>query len=69
MEEYKRTVSWSVFSWALGIILILFGIGFNMQVALSNKVDEYMKDNRNVSAQLSQIQTDIAWIKITLQDK
>lgn len=66
MEEHKKTVSWTIFSWALGIILILFGIGFNMQVALSNKIDKYVNDNKTIESQLSRIQTDIEWIKLTL---
>ena len=58
-KEEKKHVSWVVFVWAMGITLLLFGFLFN-------QVAEASKDNNDIKIQLSQIQTDLAWIKLKL---
>ncbi len=68
-ENNKKVVKWQIFIWALGIILILFGISFSFISNLTNKVDAVEKNTGDVREQLSQIQTDISWIKNNLKIK
>lgn len=63
----NRYVSWTVFASIVGLLVI--GIGWAM--ATSNnavtQVDRYYQQLLEIKAQLSQIQTDIRWIKLQLQ--
>lgn len=62
-EDKKGKVSWKVFIWALGIILILFGMVFSQINSVTNTVQASNKDTTDIKVQLSQIQTDLQWIK------
>ena len=59
----KRYVSWQIFVWVIGIITIVIGWCFVAQAATSKKVDEYSQQLLEIRTQLSQIQTDLQWIK------
>lgn len=66
MKE-NHHVKWSIFVWAIGIMLLLFGISFTMLGATNGRLEE-VSDNTKASmleikVQLSAISTDIQWIK------
>ena len=56
-------VKWRVYVWTIGIILILFGTCFAQITRNTAKLEAYNKDFTEIKVQLSQIQTDIIWIK------
>ena len=62
-DTKKRYVSWHIFIWAIGIITIVIGWCFVAQANTSEKVDEYSQQLLEIRTQLSQIQTDLQWIK------
>ena len=62
-EIKKRYVSWQVFVWVIGILTIVIGWCFVAQAATSERVDEYNQQLLEIRTQLSQIQTDLHWIK------
>lgn len=62
-EKGEKMVSWRVFTWVMGIVTLLIGILFQAQAALSGKVETISDNNIEIRTQLSQIQTDILWIK------
>lgn len=59
----NKYVKWSVFTCVTGILLIAFGWSLTAQSQLSNKVDGYNYQLLEIRTQLSQIQTDIRWIR------
>jgi hypothetical protein len=58
-----QIVGWKVFCWAMGIILVLFGTCFATISSVSLKVDNVQVQYTEIRAQLSQIQTDLLWLK------
>ena len=62
-DTKKRYVSWQIFVWVIGIITIVIGWCFVAQAATSEKVDKYNQQLLEIRTQLSQIQTDLQWIK------
>ena len=62
-DTKKRYVSWQIFVWAIGIITVVIGWCFVAQANTSEKVDKYNQQLLEIRTQLSQIQTDLQWIK------
>jgi len=62
-------VGWKVFSWAMGIVLLLFGVCFTAISSLSLRVDEGRVEYAEIKTQLSQIQTDLVWLKQAMINK
>ena len=62
-EEVKEGVSWKVFIWAMGIILLLFGWLIVANASVSNKIDVTNQTYVEIRTQLTKISTDIEWIK------
>ena len=62
-DTKKRYVSWQIFVWVIGIITIVIGWCFVAQANTSEKVDKYNQQLLEIRTQLSQIQTDLQWIK------
>jgi len=62
-DTKKRYVSWQIFVWVIGIITIVIGWCFVAQAATNEKVDKYNQQLLEIRTQLSQIQTDLQWIK------
>ena len=65
--EKEKCVSWRVFTWAMGIILAVFSILFLTVNALGTRVSTYSSEMTAIRVQLSQIQTDIEWIKLNIK--
>jgi len=65
--EKEKCVSWRVFTWAMGIILAVFSILFLTVSALGTRVSTYSSEMTAIRVQLSQIQTDIEWIKLNIK--
>lgn len=63
MDKEKNYVSFTVFSWAMGIIMVVLGWVLVANSALSARVNEISIDYVAIQTQLSQIQTDLSWIK------
>lgn len=64
---WKNAVSWKVFAWAMGVVLLLFGVVFTSMASINVKLDEHTKEYTKIQVQLSQIQTDISWVKSQLK--
>ena len=62
-EEVKEGVSWKVFIWAMGIMLLLFGWLIVANASVSNKIDVTNQTYVEIRTQLTKISTDIEWIK------
>lgn len=59
----NKTVSWTVFVWAFGIMTIIMGYTLTAVAQVNTKVVETQTQYAEIQAQLSQIQTDIEWLK------
>jgi len=60
-------VPWKMFIWAMGMITLLFLLFAGLHQTLSRTVHATIGNNVEVKTQLSQIQTDIQWIKKELE--
>jgi len=56
-------VRWGIFIAITGIIIGMITLLFNSQFKLVDQVRASMNENTEIRTQLSQIQTDISWIK------
>jgi hypothetical protein len=61
MERETKYVPWAVFIWAIGIFATVIGFMYIQMTDINT-------DSQGIQTQLSQIQTDIQWIKLTLGD-
>lgn len=73
-ENGEKVVSWTVYVWTIGVILIVFGIfgaTNSASYARVTKLEDEIKlhnstqqiDMIQIKVQLSQIQSDLAWLK------
>ena len=62
-KKPQRYVNWQVFVWVIGIMTIAMGWCFMTQATTCKKVDQYNQQLLEIRTQLSQIQTDLSWIK------
>lgn len=62
-EKEKKYVSWTIFVWTIALIITIFGYFFNVSIKTNDRVDDYSITLTEIKVQLSQIQTDILWIK------
>lgn len=66
MSVENKKVSWQVFIWALGIILIAIGWTFIRTNASEEKSNTAVERVGAVEGDIKSIKTDISWIKETL---
>lgn len=74
-ENGQKVVPWFIFVWAIGFMVTLFGLGIGWTLARATTVESELRlhneqqqiDTLTIKTQLSQIQTDILWIKQNLQ--
>jgi len=60
-EDNKRNVRWSVFVWAIAVLLTLFVSAVSVSMSAKADVGE-------VKGQVLGIETDLSWIKGTLTE-
>ena len=65
-KNSKQFVTTRALSFALGIITVVIGWLFVANAALSARVDKMSGDYMAIQTQLSQIQTDLVWIKTAM---
>lgn len=58
-EKLEQPVTWTVFTWICGIILLLFGTVFSLINAANAKAEKALDNQQAILVQLSQIQTDL----------
>lgn len=62
-NQEKTYVSFAIFTWAIGIIIGVIGWMLVANSSLAAKVDSISDSYILIQTQLSQIQTDLVWIK------
>lgn len=65
-NKEEKYVTLKIFTWAIGIIIVVFGWLFTINSALSSRVDDISSDSIIIQTQLAQIQADLVWIKNNL---
>jgi len=69
-ENGEKFVRWAIFIWAIGIIFMLFTVLSGSVLAMQNKLETYKEqqnaNNLEIKTQLSQIQSDLQWLKNAL---
>ncbi len=68
-NQKNGKVSWVMFVWAIGIILVAFGWLFNNVQAVQNRVDGYQDDMNQVKTDVSVIKNDVGWIKQVMAEQ
>lgn len=64
----KKPVPFVVFTWAIGLVFLMLGWVFTEMKTLTVKVDTAVSSQNEIRVQLSQIQTDLVWIRGVLVD-
>jgi hypothetical protein len=67
MTEGKKYVPFSIFTWAISVLTVIMGWMLVANAALTNKVDAMNESYVSIQTQLSQIQTDLGWIKTNIK--
>lgn len=70
-EKIEERIKSTSFYWIIGvlmsIVISVFSYTFILIGTLNSKVESYQQSASRIEAQLAQIQTDIAWIKLSLK--
>lgn len=66
MENNKKFVKFPVFIWAIGILLTLFIFALSMGIKAAADTNNLKTE---VGSQLSEIKTDVKWIKESIKNK
>jgi len=61
-ERMDSYVSWKIFVWAMGIILMLFGWLINSDILLSNKTSFNRDSFYSIKVDIQELKTNIVWI-------
>ena len=61
--EERKKVDWYIFIWAIGIIIVIFGWIFVSLAQIQVYQSAQSVKDTEIRVQLSQIQTDILWIR------
>jgi ammonia channel protein AmtB len=67
-NKEEKYVTLKIFTWVIGVIVVVFGWLFAINSALSSKVDSVTSDSVVIQTQLAQIQADLVWIKNNLRN-
>jgi len=67
--EDKKKVDWYIFIWSMGIIVVIFGWIFASFAQIQSYQSAQNVRDIEIRVQLSQIQTDILWIREKLSIK
>lgn len=66
MEENNRLnekVSWKIFIWIIGVMIIILGWIFAGMAATNNRVNHIREDSVEIKMFMSEVKTDLGWIK------
>ena len=66
--EQNGYVKWKVFIFIVALFTTLLGIVFNETKINRGKVEGVTISSNDIKVQLSQIQTDLVWIRRSLED-
>jgi len=66
IPQNGRKVNYTVFAWAMGVMLLVTGWMILRMETLDDRLVLSWESNQEVQIQLSQIQTDLQWIKTKL---
>ena len=66
LELNNKKVDFKVFIWAIGIILMLFVVVFNVIGSINGKISETNGDVVEMKVMLGEIRTDLKWIKASI---
>jgi hypothetical protein len=61
--EESKPVTYNIFILAMGVVLIIFGYLFTEVAKIQTEQAAAVATNTQIQVQLSQIQTDLAWVK------
>ena len=67
-QEDKLNLYFKLFTWVLGIIILAIGWLFSICSAQEKKMADISSYQTKLDVQLSQIQTDLIWIKQKLSE-
>lgn len=66
-DNKMKWVPWVIFVWAIGIILIILGWVIFAEAAINTRLAEHEDKDNIIQTQLAAIQTNIDWIRKTLE--
>ncbi len=59
----SKQVSWTIFAWTIGIILLLFTASFGLTASAVEKVDSAYQNLYELRQDIEVIKNDLKWIK------
>lgn len=67
-EKIDSKVSWQIFVWAMGIILIIVGIAINYALGANGKADNAIQQTQDIKGDIKSINTSLNFIQGTLSE-
>ncbi|MCL5069669.1 MAG: hypothetical protein M1308_02035 [Actinobacteria bacterium] len=65
-EKIDSKVSWQIFIWVIGILIIIIGIAINYSLGASEKADNAIQQVGDVKGDIKAINTSLNFIQGTL---
>ena len=62
-NKFKKSVPWYIFAWAMGVILILFGVAMTAAGNAIKKTEVLGVAQGKIEIDVGKIQTDVSWIR------
>lgn len=62
-QNNKKYVRWVIFVWAIGIIIMIFGVMFNALGGINNRVETNTASMGTIKEDIREIKTNVDWIK------
>ena len=67
-KKIETRVSWSIFIWAIGIVLIIVGVIVNYSIGASNKADNAIQKSQTIEGDIKSINTSMGFIIRSLDE-
>lgn len=65
-KKVDTRVSWQVFVWAIGILIVIIGIAINYSLSANTKSDETAKQTSEIKGDIKAINTSLNFIQNSL---
>ncbi|MFH1759490.1 MAG: hypothetical protein ABIA63_00180 [bacterium] len=62
-------VTWTIFAWSIGVILVLFGTCFTILDRINGNVAAGIQERNELKTGQAEIRTNLEWIVKTLQEQ
>lgn len=69
MENNSKKVSFQVFTWFTGIVIILFGVFLGIASSAMSSANESKEEISDLNTEVQVIKNDVKWIRLRMEEE